>query len=100
MIPTWLIWTVIALLGLGTLLLRFSFLGLIGQRPLPDWAAEFDCVSWGQFFLKYVIAHPAVTCVIPATSKVKHLVDNMGAGHGRLPDATMRARMVAYFESL
>lgn len=69
-------------------------------RPLPDWAAEFDCVSWGQFFLKYVIAHPAVTCVIPATSKVKHLVDNMGAGHGRLPDATMRARMVAYFESL
>lgn len=69
-------------------------------KPLPDWAAEFDCVSWGQFFLKYVIAHPAVTCVIPATSKVKHLVDNMGAGRGRLPDAAMRARMVAYFESL
>jgi aryl-alcohol dehydrogenase-like predicted oxidoreductase len=69
-------------------------------KPLPEWASEFDCASWGQFFLKYVISHPAVTCVIPATSKVKHLVDNMGAGRGRLPDATMRARMVAYFESL
>ena len=67
-------------------------------KPLPDWAAEFDCTSWGQFFLKYVISHPAVTCVIPATSKVKHLVDNMGAGRGRLPDAAMRARMVAYFD--
>ncbi|MDX2456639.1 MAG: aldo/keto reductase [Gammaproteobacteria bacterium] len=69
-------------------------------KPLPDWAAEFDCVSWGQFFLKYVISHDAVTCVIPATGKVRHLVDNMGAGRGRLPDAAMRARMVAYFDSL
>lgn len=69
-------------------------------KPLPEWAAEFDCASWGQFFLKYVISHPAVTCVIPATSKVKHLIDNMGAGRGRLPDAAMRKRMVAYFESL
>ncbi|MBU1191629.1 MAG: aldo/keto reductase [Gammaproteobacteria bacterium] len=69
-------------------------------KPLPEWAAEFDCVSWGQFFLKYVISHPAVTCVIPATSKVKHLIDNMGAGRGRLPDDAMRKRMVAYFESL
>jgi aryl-alcohol dehydrogenase-like predicted oxidoreductase len=69
-------------------------------KPLPEWAAEFDCASWAQFFLKYVSAHPAITCVIPATSKVKHLVDNMGAGRGRLPDAAMRARMVATFESL
>jgi len=69
-------------------------------KPLPGWAAEFDCTSWGQFFLKYVISHPAVTCVIPATSKLKHLVDNMGAGRGRLPNAAMRARMVAHFESL
>jgi aryl-alcohol dehydrogenase-like predicted oxidoreductase len=69
-------------------------------KPLPEWAAEFDCSSWGQFFLKYVISHPAVTCVIPATSKVKHLVDNMGAGRGRLPDAAMRTRMVEHFESL
>jgi len=69
-------------------------------KPLPDWAAELDCASWGQFFLKYVISHPAVTCVIPATSKLKHLEDNMGAGLGRLPDEAVRARMVTYFESL
>jgi len=69
-------------------------------KPLPEWAAEFDCTSWGQYFLKYVISHPAVSCVIPATSKLKHLVDNMGAGRGRLPDAAMRARMVSHFESL
>jgi len=69
-------------------------------KPLPEWAAEFDCTSWGQYFLKYVISHPAVSCVIPATSKLKHLVDNMGAGRGRLPDAAMRARMVTHFESL
>lgn len=69
-------------------------------KSVPEWAAEFDCNSWGQFFLKYVISHPAVTCVIPATIKVKHLIDNMGAGRGRLPDAAQRARMVAYFESL
>lgn len=62
-------------------------------RPLPDWAREFDCASWAQFALKYVLAHPAVTCVIPATGKVKHLLDNMGAGRGRLPDADQRRRM-------
>lgn len=62
-------------------------------RPLPDWAREFDCASWAQFALKYVLAQPAVTCVIPATSKVKHLLDNLGAGRGRLPDADQRRRM-------
>ena len=66
---------------------------LIADRPLPDWTRDFDCASWGQFALKYVLAHPAVTCVIPATSKVNHLIDNMGAGTGRLPDAAQRARM-------
>lgn len=69
-------------------------------RSLPDWAAEFDCASWGQFFLKYIISHPAVTCVIPATSKVRHLRDNMAAGFGRLPDAGMRQRMQQYFADL
>jgi aryl-alcohol dehydrogenase-like predicted oxidoreductase len=77
-----------------------SLFSHVRGKPLPGWAAEFDCASWGQFFLKYVLSHPAVTCVIPATSKVEHLVDNMGAGRGRLPDAAMRTRMVAYFESL
>ena len=69
-------------------------------KPLPDWAAEFDCASWGQFFLKFIVSHPAVTCVIPATSSVRHLKDNMGAGFGRLPAAARRRRMVDYFASL
>ncbi len=69
-------------------------------RELPDWAAECDCASWGQFFLKFIVSHPAVTCVIPATAKVRHLQDNMGAGFGRLPDAAMRNRMADYFASL
>lgn len=60
-------------------------------RPVPPWAAEIDCTSWGQIFLKYVISHPAVTCVIPATGKLKHLQDNLAAGRGRLPDAKQRA---------
>jgi diketogulonate reductase-like aldo/keto reductase len=69
-------------------------------KPLPPWAAEIDCASWAQFFLKFVVSHPAVTCAIPATSKVEHMRENMGAGVGRLPDAQMRARMVKYFEDL
>ncbi len=56
-------------------------------RELPAWAADFDCTSWAQFFLKYIIAHPAVTCVIPGTGKVRHMTDNLKAGAGRLPDA-------------
>ena len=60
------------------------------DRPLPSWAAEFDCSSWAQLLLKYVVSHPAVTCAIPATSKLAHLRDNMQAGTGRLPDAKMR----------
>lgn len=69
-------------------------------KALPDWATEFDCQSWGQFFLKFVVAHPAVTCVIPATSKVHHMKDNMGANYGRLPSQDMRTRMLQYFMSL
>ena len=68
----------------------------VRRRTLPAWAAEFDCASWGQFFLKYILAHEAVTCVIPGTSKVAHLLDNAAAGRGRLPDATQRRRMVAF----
>jgi aryl-alcohol dehydrogenase-like predicted oxidoreductase len=64
------------------------------QKPLPEWAAEFDCHSWAQFLLKWTIAHPAVTCAIPATNKAQHLEDNMKAGVGRLPDAKQRQRMV------
>ena len=69
-------------------------------KPLPAWASEFDCKSWAQFSLKYILAHPAVTCVIPATSNPKHLVDNMGAGVGRLPDNSTLRRMREYVASL
>jgi diketogulonate reductase-like aldo/keto reductase len=65
----------------------------VRSKQLPDWAAEFDCRSWAQFFLKWIIANPAVTCAIPATGKPRHLEDNMQAGIGRLPDARMRQRM-------
>jgi len=69
-------------------------------KALPAWAQEFDCNSWGQYFLKYVVSHPAVTCAIPATTKVKHMKDNMQAGHGRLPTAKQRIKMLKYFKSL
>jgi aryl-alcohol dehydrogenase-like predicted oxidoreductase len=72
----------------------------VGSRPLPDWAAEFDCSSWAQFFLKYIIAHPAVTCAIPGTRQERHVVDNMGAATGRLPDAQLRRRQEAFFDAL
>jgi diketogulonate reductase-like aldo/keto reductase len=62
-------------------------------RPLPDWAQEFDCVSWAQLFLKYVLADPAVTCVIPATGNPEHMKDNLVAGFGRLPDVRQRQRI-------
>jgi diketogulonate reductase-like aldo/keto reductase len=64
-------------------------------KALPAWAAEVDCESWAQIFLKWILAHPAVTCAIPATSRPQHLVDNMKAGLGRLPDAAARERMAA-----
>ena len=69
-------------------------------KDLPAWAAEFDCTSWAQFFLKYLLSHPAVTCVIPGTRRVAHLKDNVQAGMGRLPDAAMRRRMAQYLERL
>lgn len=62
-------------------------------EPLPQWAAEIDCDSWAQILLKFVVSHPAITCAIPATSKVSHLRDNMKAGFGRMPDDALRARI-------
>ena len=69
-------------------------------KPLPLWTSEFDCQNWAQFFLKFIVSHPGVTCAIPATSKVNHMLENMGAGFGRLPDAAMRRRMLDYFTRL
>jgi len=66
----------------------------VRSKPLPDWAAEFDCRSWAQFFLKWIVAHPAVTCAIPATNDPKHLEDNLQGGLGRLPEVKDRKRMV------
>jgi aryl-alcohol dehydrogenase-like predicted oxidoreductase len=65
-------------------------------KPLPPWAAEFDCASWAQYFLKFILGHAAVTCPIPATSNPKHAEDNTKAGFGRLPDAKTRAKMVKH----
>ena len=66
----------------------------VSGQPLPPWAADLDCTSWGQIFLKYVLSHPAVTCAIPATGKLKHLQDNLAGARGRLPDAKQRALIV------
>lgn len=71
----------------------------VRNRSLPPWAAEFDCTAWSQFFLKYIISHPAVTCAIPATSNPDHLRENMGGGVGRLPDEAMRRRMAELIDS-
>lgn len=69
-------------------------------KALPPWSKEFDCATWAQFFLKFIISHPAVTCAIPATSKVDHLRDNMAASAGALPDAAGRERMARFFRDL
>jgi aryl-alcohol dehydrogenase-like predicted oxidoreductase len=66
-------------------------------KALPAIAKDLDCTSWAQFFLKFIIGHPAVTCPIPATGKVSHLVDNVQAALGRLPDAKQRDKMAAAF---
>jgi len=70
------------------------------RHKLPKWAADIDCDNWAQFFLKFIVSHPAVTCAIPATSRVDHLQQNMGAAYGRLPDQAMRREMVNYVKSL
>lgn len=69
-------------------------------KPLPRWAADFDCKSWAQFFLKYIISHEAVTCAIPGMAKPEYVVDNMGAAQGSLPDAATRKRMESFIDAL
>ncbi len=72
----------------------------VGDRPLPGWAADFDAASWAQFFIKYVLGHPAVTVVTPATSQARHMEDNLGGGAGRLPDEATRRKMAAFADAL
>jgi diketogulonate reductase-like aldo/keto reductase len=69
-------------------------------KPLPEWAREIGCASWAQFFLKWILAHPAVTCAIPGTRNPKHVADNLGAASGPLPDEPTRRRMASHFNSL
>jgi aryl-alcohol dehydrogenase-like predicted oxidoreductase len=81
-------------------LARASLIGQAGQRALPDWAGDIDISSWSQFFLKYVISHPAVTCAIPGSTKLAHLEDNQRAARGRLPDMAMRSRMERFWDGM
>jgi aryl-alcohol dehydrogenase-like predicted oxidoreductase len=69
-------------------------------RELPRWVREFDCNSWAQFFLKFILSHPAVTAVIPGTDRPEYMLDNLESGRGPLPDAAMRTRIVQYWDSL
>ena len=77
-----------------------EFFSIVRGHELPDWAAEFDCDSWAQFSLKFILSHPAVNCVMTETANPKHAVDNLGAGMGRLPDEAMRKRMREHFKSI
>jgi diketogulonate reductase-like aldo/keto reductase len=90
--------------GTATLINRpFSQGGLFSRvrgKPLPPWCADMDCTSWAQFFLKWIIGHPAVTCAIPGTQIVRHIEDNMAACTGRLPDADLRKRMQEYLRTV
>ncbi|QRM31821.1 aldo/keto reductase [Microvirga sp. VF16] len=90
--------------GIGVIVNRPFRQGALIDRleshPLPTWAAEIDARSWAQFILKFILSHPAVICAIPATTRVDHVRENMTAATGPLPDAAMRARMIAYVERL
>ncbi len=78
----------------GELFTRFE------QHPLPSWAKEFDAQNWAQFFLKFIISHPAVTCAIPATTQVPHMIENMGALRGKLPEQGVRNKMISYIQQV
>lgn len=90
--------------GIATMINRPFQQGVIFGKSrgheLPELATELDCTSWAQFFLKFIVGHPAVTCIIPATEKAQHMTDNMQANFGRVPDAAQRAQMLRIFESL
>ena len=77
-----------------------ALFGRVRGKPLPSWSAELDVASWAQYFLKWIVAHPAVTCAIPGTGKPEHIADNVAAGFGALPDEAMRRRMAEYYDSL
>jgi aryl-alcohol dehydrogenase-like predicted oxidoreductase len=90
--------------GMAVLINRPFWLGRLFRKAkgksLPPWAAEFDCKSWAQFFLKFCLAHPAVTAAIPGTDRPEYMVDNMAAGMGRMPDAKTQAKMLEFWKTL
>ncbi len=79
---------------------RGRLFNAVQGKKLPDWASEFDCKTWAQFFLKYIVSHPAVTCAVPGMAKAEYVVDNLGAARGRLPDAAMRKRMEQFIDGV
>ena len=79
---------------------RGRLFNAVQGKKLPEWAAEFDCKTWAQFFLKYIVSHPAVTCAVPGMAKAEYVVDNLGAARGRLPDSAMRQRMEQFIDGL
>jgi aryl-alcohol dehydrogenase-like predicted oxidoreductase len=74
-----------------------ALFGRIGGRPIPEWSKEYGINNWAQFFLKFILAHPGVTCVIPGTSQSVHLEENLNAAIGKLPDERTRQKMAEYF---
>ena len=79
---------------------RGRLFNAVQDKKLPDWASEFDCASWAQFFLKYIVAHPAITCAVPGMARPEYVIDNLGAARGRLPDAAARKRMEQLIDSV
>jgi len=86
--------------GLSCVASGVGLFARVGTTPLPEWAADFDATTWAQFFIKYVVSHPAVTVVRGGTTKAKHMLDNIGGGMGRLPDEATRKRMAAVIDAL
>lgn len=78
---------------------RGRLFNAVQGKKLPDWAGEFDCASWAQFFLKYIVSHPAITCAVPGMARPEYVIDNLGAARGRLPDAAMRKRMEQFIDN-
>jgi aryl-alcohol dehydrogenase-like predicted oxidoreductase len=78
---------------------RGRLFNAVQGKKLPEWANEIDCQSWAQFFLKYIVSHPAITCAVPGMARPEYVVDNLGAARGRLPDATMRRRMEQFIDN-
>jgi aryl-alcohol dehydrogenase-like predicted oxidoreductase len=79
---------------------RGRLFNAVQGKKLPQWASEFDCASWAQFFLKYIVSHPAITCAVPGMAKAEYVTDNVGAARGQLPDAAMRRHMEQFIDAI